>query len=110
MRIFCDSVTCLGFHNDFNIQNSVITERVFEGLSLGNVVVSDNPACVEATDGLVQFVSTFDELLFEVDHWWNDVEKRKERQQLGMKWASNHGTYKHVANRFIETSEKLWGI
>lgn len=108
-RIFCDSVTCLGFHNDSNISNSVITERVFEGLALGNVVVSDNPACVEATDGLVTFISSFDELLSEVDHWWNDVDKRKERQQLGMKWAVSHGTYKNVANQFIEKSSKLWG-
>jgi hypothetical protein len=107
VSIFRSSVVSLGFHSDNNAANSVIVERVFEGLALGNVVISDNPACEDATDGNVTYVSDYQQVKNEIEKWWNDKEARKLRQERGMQWCKEFGTYKAVSKAFIEMSKKV---
>jgi hypothetical protein len=108
--LYLSSVVSLGFHSENNAKNSVIVERVFEGLALGNVVVSDNPVCEEFTDGNVKYVSSLTEVQEQIERVWKDSGERKIRQESGMKWCKENGTYVNVSNAFIEKSRKLWGI
>ena len=107
IAIYLSSVVSLGFHSSNNMANSVLVERVFEGLALGNVVVSDNPVCEEATDGIVKFITSYESLQNEIDKWWNDPVSRKSQQQLGMSWSKSHGTYTAVSKSFIDMMEKV---
>lgn len=110
LRIYLSSVVTLGFHSENNSLNSVLVERVFEGLALGNVVVSDNPACEDFTDGNVKYVSSLDEVKYQIDRVWNDPIERQERQKSGMEWCRKNGTYVNVSMAFIEKSKGLWEI
>lgn len=109
-KIYLSSVVSLGFHSENNSKNSVLVERIFEGLALGNVVISENPACEEFTDGNVKFVSSFEEVKEEIEKAWNNPYERRLRQESGMKWCKEHGTYVNVSKSFIEKSNELWGI
>jgi hypothetical protein len=109
LRIYLSSVVSLGFHSENNSKNSVIVERVFEGLALGNVVISDNPACEEFTDGNVKHVSSLEEVKHQIERVWSDPVERKQRQESGMAWCREKGTYVNVSKAFIEKSRELWG-
>ena len=107
VSLYLSSVTSLGFHSENNAKNSVIVERVFEGLAFGNVVVSDNPACEEATDGIVKFIGDYETLSEEVSKYWRDDSLRKEKQKLGVQWCKDHGTYFSVSKSFIEKARSI---
>lgn len=105
---FTNSVVCLGFHADTNIDNFLLTERVFEGMAMGNVVISDNPCCEEVTDGAVDFVDSYDTMVTLIDKAWNDIDYRKQKQEESMNWCRSHGTYFPVAKSFIEKVSELY--
>lgn len=108
LRIYLASVVSLGFHSPNNSANSVIVERVFEGLALGNVVISDNPACEEFTDGNVKHVNKIEDVKDEIEKCWIDPVYRKARQSSGMKWCKDNGTYVNVSRSFINKINELW--
>jgi hypothetical protein len=110
IKIYLASVVSLGFHSDNNAKNSVLVERVFEGLALGNVVISDNPICEEFTDGNVKYVSSLSEVQEQIERVWKNPDERKARQDLGMKWCRDNGTYVNVSKAFIEKARILWGF
>lgn len=105
IKSFLWSYISLGFSSDINIQNSVVTERVAEGLSLGNVIISDNPAATDWTEGLVEHVSTFDELQERISYYIKDTKEFYKKQKQGYEWAKQKGTYSHLALEFVEKSK-----
>lgn len=107
IQVYLSSVVSLGFHSENNAKNSVLVERVFEGLALGNVVVSDNPACEEATDGIVKFVNSYESVCEEVSKFWSDKSLRSSRQKAGMDWCKQHGTYAAISKSFIEKARSI---
>lgn len=107
LSIYLSSVVSLGFHSENNIKNSVLVERVFEGLSLGNIVISDNPVCEEATDGNVKYVSSIEDVASQIDKYWNDPVARTALQNSGMNWCKNNGTYAHLSQLFIAKIKEI---
>ncbi len=107
VKIYLSSRVCLGFHSDGNIANSCITERVFEGLAFGCAVVSDNPAVVEATNGIVKYVSSFDELIQQLEFFRDDTNFYK-HQELGYEFIRAQGTYYHLASKFISKIKEIY--
>lgn len=108
IQYFLNSKICLGFHSDANIHNNVVTERVYEGLAYGCVVISDNPIASELTDGIVQIARNkeqFKELYFNL---LNDDCKRKELQQKGYEWVKKNGLYSIIAESFIKKINNLY--
>ena len=104
---FLSSYISLGFSANDNIKNNVVTERVAEGISLGNVVLCDNPIATEWTDGIVEYVSSFEDLKNKINFFKNNKEAFSKKQKDGYNWAKNKGTYTHLAKQFIEKSLKI---
>lgn len=104
---FLSSKISLGFNSDSNSRLGLPTERVFEGLALGCVVVSDCLVAEEATDGIVKFVNNYDELDSFIDRCLSDNQEVKNRQELGINYAKQKGTYYHVAKEFISKIESF---
>ena len=98
--IFLSSGIALGWHSDSNIQNHVVVERVFEGLSYGNFVISDHPTAREITDGIVEVAETHAELVHWVKRYRDDAKFRIDKQTAGYAWAKSNGTYTNVAGKF----------
>ena len=107
---FLSSYISLGFSANDNIKNNVVTERVAEGISLGNVVLCDNPIATEWTDGIVEYVSSFEDLKNKISFFKNNKEAFSKKQKDGYNWSKSKGTYTHLAKRFIEKSLKFSNI
>lgn len=104
---FLSSYVSLGFSAVDNIKNNVVTERVAEGISFGNVVLCDNPIATEWTDGIVEYVSSFEDLKNKIDFYKNNKEAFSKKQKDGYNWSKEKGTYTHLAQQFIYKSMKL---
>jgi hypothetical protein len=108
VNAFLSSRVCLGFHGDANIMNGCVTERVFEGLSYGCVVLSDNILASNLTNGIVEYVSSFDEVFNFIEMCKND-NFFYEKQKMGYEFIKNNGLYYHEANKFLEKIKEIYG-
>lgn len=106
---FLASKICLGFNSDDNIRNGLPTERVFEGIAYGCVVLTDCEMAVEATDGVAVYVSDYDDLEEKVQYYLTNEDARKEKQRMGYEFAKNKGTYYNVVKDFLNSIQKLQG-
>ena len=105
---FLDSKICLGFNSDDNIKNGLPTERTFEGIAYGCVVLTDCKMAEEATDGVAVYVKDYEDLQRQVDFYLHNESARKKKQKEGYEYALNKGTYYTVAKNFINSIEKLY--
>lgn len=106
---FLGSKICLGFNSDENIKNGLPTERVFEGIAYGCVVLTDCKMAEEATDGIAVYVKDYDDLEEKVKYYLDNEEARKEKQKEGYTYAKTKGTYYSVARKFLDSIEQLYG-
>jgi hypothetical protein len=107
IQLFLSSKIAFGFHNDPNICNNVVVERVFEGMAYGCVVICDNPIAAEITDNIVQVCTTKEEFLNIYNRLLNNENELKELQQRGYEWIRKKGLYIHIAKNFLDKFNEL---
>lgn len=107
IKSFLSSHCALGFHSDNNILNSVVVERVPEALSYGAVCLSDNPAAVNFTDGVVELVQSLEELKDRINFYKTNEEAAERKRVSGYEWVKTKGTYKHLAQSFLNKMKEL---
>jgi len=107
-KVFLDSKICLGFNSDHAVENGMPTERVFEGVAYGCVVLTDCPMAVEATDGAAVLVTNYAELEEKVEYYLNNDNARLEKQKQGMEFAKSKGTYYSVVGDFLKTIHEIY--
>lgn len=106
-KVFLDSKICLGFNSDHAVENGMPTERVFEGVAYGCVVLTDCPMAVDATDGAAVLVTSYTDLEEKVEYYLNNEEARLDKQKQGMLFAKSKGTYYSIVKNFLETINKI---
>ena len=103
------SLFAFGFHSPGNIANNHVTQRVFEGMAYGCVVLSDNPAAVKLTGGIVEYVGSREELIDRMAYFvWNPAAV-SEKREAGYEWVRKHGTNRAAAKAFQEKAKELFG-
>lgn len=107
IQYFLDSKICLGFHSEDNIMNNVVTERVYEGMAYGCVVISDNPIAHEITNGIVQIATNKNDFNALYHKLLNNDDICKDLQKRGYEWVKQHGLYKHVTKGFLNNMKEL---
>lgn len=99
-----------GFHNSANVLNYHVTQRVFEALSYGCVVLTDNSAAAEMTEGIVEYVATKAEFLEKYNYYLAHPEECKKKEAQGYEWSRKYGTNRYAASLFLEKIKDLWGL
>jgi len=107
IKIFQTSKIVFGFHSDGNIQNGTVTERVFEAMAYGCVVISDNPQAGVVTEGLVKVATSKEEFLNIYHKLLSDSDERENIRMKSYEWIRRNGLYFHVALKFIKKMEEL---
>lgn len=99
-----------GFHHPDNILNYHVTQRVFEALAYGCVVLSDNPAAAEMTGGVVEYVASKAEFLDRYNFYLSYPEECKKKEAQGYEWSRMYGTNRYAASLFLNKIKELWGL
>ena len=108
--IYLDSIVAFGFHANENIQNYHVTQRVFEGLAYGCVVISDNEAARDITGGIVEFAESQADMLRLYNHYLSHPEECKKKAEAGYAWSKLYGTNRYAAKLFLDKAAALWNI
>ncbi len=102
------SIFAFGFHSNENVANNHVTQRVFEGLAYGCVVLSDNPAAAKLTGGIVEYVENATALQERIKHFLAEPQRITEKQQAGYAWAKQFGTNRAAAEQFLHKAAELY--
>lgn len=105
--IYCSSIIAFGFHSDVNISNYHPTQRIFEALSYGCVVLTDNPAAEEITGGIAVFVNSKADFLEKYQYYLTHPEECRGKQIEGYEWARLYGTNRYAASLFLHKIDEL---
>jgi hypothetical protein len=105
--IYLSSRIAFGFHAEANILNSHPTQRVFEALSYGCVVLTDNPAAEEITGGIAVYVPTKAVFLEKYHYYLSHPDECRKKELEGYEWAKQYGTNRYAASLFIKKIEEL---
>jgi hypothetical protein len=90
--IYLSSTFALGFQSDMNIQSGHLSQRLFEGLAYGCIVLCENPLASFYTDGAIVYVSSKEDLWEKMRYYQSHPQERLNKQRQGYEWSKKHGT------------------
>ena len=107
-KIYLTSVFALGYHGEEPIVQKSISQRIFEGLAYGCIVLTNSQYAVEYTDNICIYVNSLQDVEREIEYYYNNTEKRKEKKEFGYEWMrKNIGTNRSAWKLFFDKIEEL---
>jgi hypothetical protein len=107
-KIYLTSIIALGFHFDSAIEQQSISQRIFEGMVYGCVVLTNSLFAEKYTDGICVYVKDKKDLEDKIQYYLDNPDKRKEKQEQGYIWTKKKGTNRHSWNNFFKIIEKIF--
>lgn len=109
-KIYLSTIFALGFQSDVNIGYKHVSQRIFEGLAYGCVVLSNSlPAC-EQTNNIVVHISSKNDLEGKMRFYKNNPDKLLQKQLEGYEWSKKFGTNELSIQKFSDLIEKEYNI
>lgn len=107
-NIYLSSIFALGFQADANIRDSHLSQRIFEGMAYGCIVLCENPFASEFTDGIVVHISSKEDLVEKMEYYKGHPELITEKQQKGYEWIKKYGTNRLSISDFLNKIKELY--
>lgn len=107
-EIYLSSTFALAFQSNDNIKNGHLSQRIFEGLAYGCVVLCENKLASEFTDGIVVYVSSKEDLLTKIYFYKNNPELIEEKIKRGYEWVKKFGTNRYSVTFFLDKIKELY--
>jgi len=100
--IYLKSKIAFGFSDDGNILNYHPTQRIFEGMAYGCVVLSDNEAAEDLTGGIVVYTPTYQDFIDKYNYYLSHPEECRIKEKQGYEWVKQFGTNRYAAKLFLD--------
>lgn len=107
--IYLSSMFAFGFQSDVNIKGGHLSQRLFEGLAYGCVVLCENPMASQYTDGCIVYVSSKEDLLQKMNYYKTHPEEVERIQRRGYEWVKKQGTNRVTSTLIKERIKDLFG-
>jgi spore maturation protein CgeB len=92
-KIYLSSTFALGFQTDDNIKNGHVSQRIFEAMAYGCVVLSNSIHASIQTDGIVEYVDPDKEKFAErMEFFLQNPQYIRIKQQRGYEFVCQYGT------------------
>jgi hypothetical protein len=109
-KIYLSSIFALGFQASVNIGYKHVSQRIFEGLAYGCIVLSNSlPAC-EQTNNIVVHISSKEDLEEKMRYYKNNPDKLIQKQLEGYEWTKKFGTNELSIQKFRDLIKNNYNI
>ena len=109
-EIYLSSLILLGYQGDTNIRDGHVSQRVFEGLTYGCIVLSNSRSAVEQTNGLVEYVSSLKDVEEKINYYKSNPDKVKGKQIKSYEFAKKYGTNFYTIDKYNEKAKECFNI
>lgn len=106
-NIYLASTFALGFQTDENIRNGHVSQRIFEAIAYGCVVLSNSLHASIQTDGIVEYVEDKSSLEKRMDFFLQNPHYIEQKQNRGYEFVRKYGTNEYASSIFLATIEKV---
>lgn len=104
-QIYLSSLFALGFQCEENIEMKHVSQRIYEGLAYGCIVLSNSwPAC-EQTNHIVVHVTTREEVEKTMSYYLKHPELMERKRQEGYAFSKQFGTNQVSAQKIMDVIE-----
>jgi hypothetical protein len=100
-EIYLSSIFALGFQADKNINDKHVSQRIFEGLAYGCIVLSNSISACEQTNNIVVYVDSKQDLENKMRFFKANPELIKQKQLEGYEFIKKYGTNHFSIDNFI---------
>lgn len=101
-NIYLSSLFALGFQADENVATKHVSQRIYEGLAYGCIVLSNSFAACEQTNHIVIHVSTRDEVERLMTYYIEHPNEAEKKRQEGYAFSKEFGTNQVSATLFLD--------
>jgi hypothetical protein len=109
-QLYLSSIFALGFQGIINVVSQHVSQRIFEGLAYGCIVLSNSlPAC-EQTNHIVVHVSSREEVEQKMIYYMTHPKEATEKIQAGYEFTKQFGTNQATATQFIDLIQNKFDI
>lgn len=106
-EIYLQSKIGFGFQHPDNIKNHHITQRIFEAMAYGCVVLTPTKAAEDITNGIVVYVSDKADFLNKYNYYLSHPEECEKKIIAGYEWCKKYGTNRYSAQLFLDKIKEL---
>lgn len=101
-EIYLSSMFALGFQGPENMAFEHVSQRIFEGLAYGCIVLSNSLAACEQTDHIVVHITTKEDLENQIRFFKANPDIMKIKQDQGYEFIKKYGTNHYAIDKFID--------
>jgi hypothetical protein len=109
-QFYLSSVFALGFQSPENIANGHVSQRVYEGLAYGCIVLTNSMPAVEQTEGIAVYVADRQDVEAKIAHYMAHPEEVEIKKKQGYDFIRRCGTNRHAILRYVEVIRNLFEI
>ena len=99
--IYLSSMFAFGFQSDDNIRTGHLSQRIFEGLAYGCIVLCENKLAEDYTNGAVIYVESKEDLVSKMEYYKAHPDEVLKKQQQGYEWIKQFGTNRVSIQQFL---------
>lgn len=108
--IYLSSLFAFGFQSNENIITGHLSQRIFEGLAYGCVVLCENKLASTFTDGAVVYISSKEDLIQKMKYYKQHPEEVLKLQQKGYEWVKKYGTNRLTIKNILDKIKSMFYI
>jgi hypothetical protein len=109
-KIYLSSLFALGFQSDDNITSKHVSQRIFEGMTYGCIVLSNSLPSCEQTNNIVIHVSSRDEVENVMSYYINNPDLAEKKRNEGYEFCKQFGTNSLSSQKFINLIKENFDI
>jgi len=109
-QIYLSSMFAFAFQSDENIRTGHLSQRVFEGLAYGCIVLCENPLASEITNGAIVHITSKEDLIEKMWFYKNNPDMIIQKQQQGYEWTKQYGTNRYSLQFFLDHIQTRFSI
>ena len=109
-NIYLSSIFALGFQSNDNIGFKHVSQRIFEGMAYGCIVLTNSmPAC-EQTDNIAIYIDSKNDLENKMIYYLQNPDEIKKKQLEGYEFVKKYGTNHLSIQQFINKINILYKL
>lgn len=109
-EIYLGSTFAFAFQSDANIETGHLSQRIFEGLAYGCVVLCENKLASELTEGAVVYIKDKIDLVDKMKLFMENKDLIAAKQQQGYDWIKKFGTNRYSVDLMLLKIKEIYNL
>ena len=109
-KIYLSSKFALGIQSNENINFKHVSQRIYEGLAYGCIVLTNSSAACEQTNNIAVFVQSKQDIEDKINFYNENYALMRQKQQEGYEFVKLYGTNHYSIDKFATCIKNTFGI